>query len=157
MDRIAHKGLLIHPLSVYYSESSHGSADVPFPSNIFQLLWQDPEALPGQSLHHVLGLPWGLPLVDWDWKTSNGRHPEGILMRCQSHHDWLLLMYRGNSSTLNSYKMFELHISKVEPDQTTEKTHSGSRYSRSHCAVQSTLSVSRYILPSLMYKTPEIL
>ena len=54
------------------------------------------------------GLPGGLFPVGPAWCTSLGRHPEGILLRCPNHFNWLLSTQRNSDSTLRPSWMTEL-------------------------------------------------
>lgn len=45
-----------------------------------------------------LALSWGLLADECTWKTSRGRRPGGILIRCPNHLDLLVLTQRSSSS-----------------------------------------------------------
>lgn len=81
-----------------------------FPSSAFQFLLGDSVVFPGQMrciIQPVLGLPRGLLPVGRAQKTSKGRSPGGILIRCPNHLNWPLLAQRSSCSTLSSLRMSE--------------------------------------------------
>lgn len=80
-----------------------------------------------------MGLPTDLLSVGCAWKTSNGRCPGGILIRCPNLFNWLLSMCRRSSSTPSFLHMSELHtlaqlLHKGNLFQIYSQSHSLSHY-----------------------------
>lgn len=71
-----------------------------------------------ETLQRVLGLPQGLLPGGRAWKTSNGRRPGGIPIRCPNQLSLLLSTRRSTGSTPSSLQRSELLTLSAQPEET---------------------------------------
>ncbi len=104
-------------------------------SNVFLLLLRYPKAFPShmRCIISPVCSTRGLLPVGHAQKTSKGRHPGGIPIRCPNHLSWLFDAKKQQLYSELPPDLWAPHlVSKVEPSHPTEETHFGRLYLRSH-------------------------